>query len=104
MTWLILALVPYILVALFVVRPIAGHVAWGAMWAHQTRPDGTDWMCGLVVGLIAGALWPLAAVWIFLSRATPKIGREREALLKAREERIRELQSELDLIPCSGQD
>lgn len=102
---LTVGVVLYGVVALLCVRPVAGHCAWyqrNHWWEHQKGPDAIDWFAGLIVGLLIGAIWPLAAFALILGPRLPfpqmpKIGEERAAQQKADLERLRRMERELGL-------
>jgi hypothetical protein len=96
-------LIPYGVLALLMLRPLAGHFAWkeSHTWKHQVRPDSGDWWDGFVLGAIVSVLWPVLLVAFggaaLANRTLPKVGAEREAARKIRERRLKELERELEL-------
>ena len=102
MSVLAIGLVLYGVVALLALRPVAGHLAWeDAKHFKQARPDSGDWTVGTLKGAMLVSLWPAVLVVFacatFANRALPKIGAEREAERKSREQRLQELERELEL-------
>jgi hypothetical protein len=109
MIWLFVAL--YAIVALIVVRPLAGHFAWD--WAQRDAhgkkrrypglyeyldpdaPPGPEWwvFAGTIAILVA-AIWPILLVF---ARSPIKIGAERTAEKRQMAARIRELEKEAGL-------
>jgi hypothetical protein len=88
----------YSLAALAVARPIAGHQAWKISDSYtQTKPDGSDWFIGWVVGFFAGVVWPICGLLVLVLRFTPKMGAEARAVARQREAHIAELEKELEL-------
>lgn len=107
MTVVQLLFVAYWLVAALAVRPVAGHFAW-AMFARykenlptwsqgKTRPQGDQWFAAVTLASLLCAWWPLVAVYAAAGAKLPKVGAEREALLREREQRIRDAERELGL-------
>jgi hypothetical protein len=99
---LTVGLVLYGAIALLALRPVTGHLAWkDAKLFKQARPDSGDWIWSTLKGAIVVGLWPvmlvLFACTTFANRALPKIGAEREAERQSREQRLRELERELEL-------
>ncbi len=88
---------------LFPLRMVAGDVAHriASHWPSQKGvPDSADWFVGIVCGL-AWPVWTLFMVvrLLFsgvLSKA-PRIGAEARHLARQRDDRIRELERDLDL-------
>jgi hypothetical protein len=96
--------VVYGLIALAAWRMFAGHLAWRMMASYKRSypglgsglvgPSGEQWFGGLIGGLLAAAVWPLALIffWWPVRVGAEKRG-ERDALLA----RITELERETNL-------
>lgn len=89
--------IAYGLAALVAARSIAGAIAWS--WTpNSLRRDGTpdfgQWLGAAALGVMVGLVWPLAlVVW---KLPAPVIGAERSQRLRERNERIKELERELE--------
>lgn len=93
-----LSLIAYGLVAAFLWRPIAGHLAWAICLADDFEsPTVGHWVLGTSIGLLAVIIWPLLGGAVLSNHIVPKVGAEREAVLKQREAHIAELEKELGL-------
>jgi hypothetical protein len=97
----------YVIVALFVIRPLTGHFAWG--FVHEKRrddrrygvkrvwasPQPDQWFGALLLSVTLAAVWPAVLVWI-AAGSLPKVGaealEERERLAR----RVKELEKELE--------
>ncbi len=97
--WLIVG--PYVLVALVCVRLVAGHAAWSmfekARPLRRQGPDGWEWSAATILGLLAGMVWPLVGVVLVAGRVLPSVGAEARHEAKVKDERIRELERQLEI-------
>jgi hypothetical protein len=105
-------LIAYTLIALAVIRPIAGHFAWS--WHHASvarssgsaphpYPSDVHWSFAVALAALLGAVWPVVAIWT-LSAVLGPVGAERREYLHARrkhldarERHVADLEATLDL-------
>lgn len=97
--------VGYSLVALAIVRPIAGHLAWKhsagrSSWCRNCHgsyptcePPADAWFGWGLAAAAASVVWPLLVIWRVSGRV--KVGAESRALVATQAERIRELEHEV---------
>lgn len=90
----------YALVSVAVARPVAGHIAYRFRtdWYGATpeTPTILMWSCAIGLALCVAAAWPLIVVWAAAGRLTPSVGAEREAIMKRREDDLREQRIRLE--------
>lgn len=100
----------YMIMALFIARPVAGHVAWKEKFSWHEKPEGEDWFLGWLAGIGVGLLWPIAILAWLANKSTgklmPAIGAEKAAIEERREkeqqkeiERLRQRDRDLGLEP-----
>lgn len=95
---LLLGIILYSLVGVAFVRPVAGHIAWSTSNSyHQKHPDGSDWGWGTFVGIMCAFVWPLLVIAYISDKIMPAIGAEKKMLEKQKDERIKQLERELDI-------
>ena len=96
--------IAYPIIALALVRPLAGHHAWRQRrslcvncYARRrlAQPDGEAWFFGTCQAVLIAAVWPLLLVWLLSSAKGLKVGAERRALVDEQHQRIKELEAEL---------
>lgn len=92
----------YSLVALLLVRPLAGHFAYyfhteNPYSNRSGRPDAAQWFGGVLLALCLAVVWPTALLWKLADARLPAVGAEREARLQAREKALREAERELGI-------
>jgi hypothetical protein len=102
--------IAYTLIALAVIRPIAGHFAW--YWYHKEtatgrthyqRPDSFQWGGAVALGALLGTVWPAVALWTLTAALGPVGAERREYLharrkhLDARERHVADLEATLDI-------
>lgn len=91
----IVALAAYVLAGLLTVRPVAGHFAYkfSQAWAAtRDRPDGEQWYRATILALLVATIWPVLLVWTLSGRYGPTLGEEGQAVIRAQEKRIQELE------------
>ncbi len=101
------AISAYVVVALAILRPLAGHFTWSfhSRERHPVDPDrpgSDDWVGGVLTALPLVALWPAAAMWLLSGTLLPPVGAEREAEIRQREARVAEMERELGLDDVPG--
>lgn len=97
--------IAYVLIGMVVGRMIAGHLAWmmfendkiryPSLRRDQTHPSGEQWFGAIAGAIVLCTIWPV--LWFLCRVKAPKIGAERRAELREREERIRQAERELGL-------
>jgi len=99
----------YPLVALLLVRPLAGHFAWRfylternwrycSMCMNKARlgsPNGEQWFGAFCLACLVSVLWPGALVWATQGAKGLKLGAERQAELDRLRKRNEQLEREL---------
>lgn len=105
MLWIIVGCL-YFLAALTVARQLAGHFAYAFLKTARQRyysmrnrmtPEGEQWLGAWIFALILSVAWPMVLFFQYVNRKIPPIGAEREAVLAAREHKIKELEKELGI-------
>lgn len=97
----------YVIIAMALVRPMAGHFAWHFLsvqkseyhysYKDKIKPDTDQWVRGIFTALILASIWPTVILWRLSGSFLPTIGSEKQAQLEAEIEARKKRDKELGL-------